>query len=272
MNDSLVDIDFRTHAEQTGNLLGCVPRDFAHEPLGSKRRVFGAVQDVIPEDQWDDLCDQKDAEGTWASELVTRVFNQGQEGACVSDTFSQMNEVTQASQFGKENVVHLSAISLYKRVGSSPQSGSMLSDNLDEMQRRGVLPLDTPENRQRFGTAVMPNTGFFSKWPANWEETAKQFASQESFDCGDYLQVGTALLKGYPVAYARDGHCILAIKFVGRGKNRKLAYLNSWGEWGDPTNEECKFGIGYDSMRKFKAAAEGSIVVRTLVVPEWRYK
>lgn len=270
MNSNLVDIDFRSHANSDGRMLGCIPRDFASEPIGDKRRVFGAVQDIIPEDQWDDLCDQKDAENSWISELVTRIFDQRQEGSCVSNAFSQMHETLQAIQFGKDSVVDLSAISLYKQVAGGPDTGSTLSDNLRAMQNVGLLPLDTPANRKQFGAAVMPNTGYFGQFPTNWQQTAKLFTCHESFDCSDYLQVGTALLKGYAVAYARDGHCILLVKFVGRGKNRMACYVNSWGEWGDPVNEQFSYGLGYDSMSKFKRNAEGSIVVRSLPVPTWR--
>src|SRR5688572_22666193 len=139
----LIDVDFPSDEKFTFG-------DQGFAAFGPPRAPYGDSVQVIPESQWKDLAKAIADAGGGCSQLVSRIYNQGNEGSCVANACSQAHEIVQAKTVGKDSVVHLSAISLYKRIGRSPNSGAMVSDGLDEMAERGILPLDTPENRAKF--------------------------------------------------------------------------------------------------------------------------
>jgi hypothetical protein len=185
-------------------------------------------------------------------------------GNCVANACSQANEIIQALQFGKENVVHLSAMSLYKRIGSGPNSGAMVSDGLDEMQARGVLPLDTPENRAKFGDKVMPNCGWRTPYPDGWEAVAKGFCVVEAFVLRGMSELLTALVNQHPVVVGRAGHSICYCRPVWKS-GYNVVYANSWGNWGFAAGD-FEHGFGLDSSRMVSSSAGWAFAVRSVVV------
>jgi hypothetical protein len=256
---SFVDVDFEANA--SGRVLATKPR---RDKCGAVYPVFEESIQEIPQSQWGDLVAKADAAGGMLDRLVTRIYDQGQEGSCASNATSQSNEILQATQLGKNEVVHLSAISLYKRVGGNAQSGSVISDNLDEMVARGILPLDTEENRKRF-THTMPATGFSTPFPGGWEATGKQFGCQEWFDIATTAGFATALLIGMPVVYGRQGHAICGCRLVNRNGVWTVKYANSWGAWGDS-------GYGYDTLQSLAGVlgSYGAFAPRSLVYPQYQ--
>lgn len=248
-----IDVDFPVQPQFTFGDLG--PAAF-----GKRCQAYGDAVSVIPQSQWPELAQLAIASGGGSSQLVTRIYDQKQEGSCVANACSQAHEIVQAIQVGKENVVHLSAISLYKRIGSSPNSGAMVSDGLEEMAERGVLPLDTPENRAKFGTSVMPNTGFRTPYPANWEETAKKFRATEWFIVESLEELITALFNHHPVVVGRSGHSIAYTDPVYQDGALLVKYCNSWGT-GFGEN-----GFGYDSLRLIRSSASWAFALRSVVV------
>lgn len=260
IDPQFVDVDFAKVAKHEGRFLGCAgPGDL------SKMRSFG---DVVPELSSSEIAaeiEKMDAAGGGAERLVTRIYDQNGEGSCVANASSQANEICQALQFGKENVVHLSAMSLYKRIGSGPNSGAMVSDGLDEQQSRGVLPLDTPENRAKFGDKVMPNCGWRTPYPAGWEATAAQFKVVEAYVVQNVNQLQTALLRQYPVVVGRAGHSICYVRATGKG----VIYVNSWGGWGFAAGD-FQNGFGLDSGGMVRSSAGWAYVVCSVTVPAWR--
>lgn len=185
---------------------------------------------------------------------------------CVANATSQAHEVVQALQHGKANVVHLSAISLYKRIGRSAQSGAMVSDGLKEMASRGILPLDTPENRERFGSAVMPNTGFSKPYPDNWQETAALFRGVEYHTVNSVAGLLTALCNQHPVVVGRQGHSICYLRPMRRSGRRVVAYANSWGNWGQGLGD-FDSGFGFDSESQIRQSASWAFVLRAVTIP-----
>lgn len=176
---------------------------------------------------------------------------------CVANAFSQSNEIAQALQHGKDKVTHLSAISLYKRIGRSPGSGAMVSDGIAEMRSRGILPLNNDENKAKY-KHTMPNTGFYTPFPQGWEETAALFKGDEYYIVRTPQALFTALLKGCPVVVGRSGHSICYVRPMKKNGQRVVKYANSWGNWGDN-------GYGYDSSRMIAQSAQWAVAVVSTV-------
>lgn len=236
--------------------------------FASPRECFEDRVAVIPRNQWEAEIEKIQAAGGGAERLVTRIYDQGREGSCVANACSQAHEILQALQFGKDRVVHLSAISLYKRIGRSPGSGAMVSDGLDEASAKGILPLDTPENRARFGDAVMPNTGFYTAYPSGWEAVAKKFRYDEWDVIRTFDGMGTALLQQRPVVVGRQGHSICYVGLMVRNGRLVAPYPNSWSlDWGAPLGDMTG-GFGFDSESQIKMSASWAFTPRTAVIDE----
>lgn len=219
---------------------------------------------IIPQEQWPALIDKLDADNSGMENLVVEVKNQKNEGSCVGNMATQGMQVLDALEHGKQNAVVLSAISCYKQIGSSPNSGAMVSDALEALTEVGVMPLDTPTNREKFGTAVMPATGFYSQWPADWKLTAKKFRLHESFVIRTVDGLMTSLFKGWPVGVGRQGHSILYVRPAKRNGSIGVVYVNSWGDWGFSAGD-FQSGFGFDSMSLVRQSASWAFCFRSLI-------
>lgn len=249
--DQFLDVDFTTQPEYVFGDLGAAR-------FGSPPADYATAEEIMTDAEIDAEIENIDADGGGLDRLVTRIMNQGNEGSCVANACTQANQIIQAKQFGKDKVIQLSPMSLYKRIGRSPNSGAMVSDGLEEMQERGILPLNTPENQTKFGGIVMPATGFRSPFPAGWESTAKQFAGVEALVVRSVNALLTALCNGHPVVVGREGHSICYTRPMRRNGRRVVKYANSWGDWGDG-------GYGYDSESQIRKSASWAFALRTVV-------
>lgn len=255
-----VDVDFRGESQYVFGDTG---------PRSLDPNLCSAYEDVVsvyPSSQWPEMVKAMDADGGGAERLVSRIFNQSQEGSCVANATSQSNEIIQAKQLGKKNVTHLSAISLYKRIGSSPGSGSSVDDALDEMAKTGILPLDTPENRAKYGDKVMPNTGFYTKFPDGWQSVAKNFKATAWHVVRSVEGLITALLNEHPVVVGRSGHSICYCRPAYKGSDLYAVYANSWGQWGFGAGD-FSYGFGLDSMSLIRQSAGWAFALREVTVP-----
>lgn len=244
-----LDIDFRTQRQYVRGDLGVGPETFCSTyedsvPVLSDADIKSAIQ-------------AEEAAGGGADLLVSRIYNQKQEGSCVANACCQAHEIVQAIQYGKDKVIHLSAISLYKRIGRSPGSGAMVSDGLKELSSRGALPLDTPENREKYGDKVMQNTGFHSPFPADWENTANNLTIVEHHVIRSVEGMKTALVLGCPVVVGRQGHSICYTRLMNKSGRLVVKYANSWGNWGDN-------GFGYDSESQMRMSSGWAFAVRAV--------
>jgi len=250
--DRWLDIDFRTDPRYVKGYDEFGPRTYAR---------YGDTVTLIPESQWAAEVDAIAAESNGADSLVTRIYDQKQEGSCVANACSQAHEIIQALQFGKDRVTHLSAISLYKRIGRSPGSGAMVNDGMDEGKTRGILPLDNEANRARFGSAVMPNTGFSTPYPSGWEAIAANFRYDEIDVIESLAEMMTALIRRQPVVVGRQGHSICYCTPMRKNGSYIAKYANSWGSWGDS-------GFGYDTLSQMRMSSGWAFTPRSIVVPE----
>jgi hypothetical protein len=248
IDESVIDVDFPTQKEYTFGDCGM-----------RQRESFAAFEDAIellPRSEWQSTSEAIQAGGGGLEKLVTRIYDQGNEGSCVGNATAQCIEINQARQFGEDRVVPLSAISLYKRIGRSPGSGAMLDDAYDEIRSRGVLPLDTPENRARFGNHVMPPRGFYTPFPDGWEATAKKITGIEAYVIRSVDGIATALLKQIgPVVVGRQGHSICYTTWVYKNGRALAGYANSWTpNWGQPFGD-MPGGFGFDSESQINQSA-----------------
>lgn len=258
ISDEFIDVDFTKDPNYVFGDKG----DFCFGDYGS----YESAVPTLSESQINEAIERMNAEQTGGEWLVSRIFDQKREGACTSDAIGQGHEVKQADQFGINMVVHVSAISLYKRIARSASSGSAPSDGIDELAKRGILPLDSPENRTRFGSAVMPNTGFNIPFPADWEDTAARFLLREWYAVKTVDGLMTALCHRDPVIVGREGHaiCYIAPKVV--GGRWAVAYANSWGAWGAAMGSH-DYGFGVDTLAQVKKSAKYAFVLRSVRSP-----
>lgn len=257
--DDFLDVDFEKCPEYVA---GTLP-DRAFHPLLCGES-YGAKYGKMSWSEIDSAIELLDANGGGADQLVTRIYDQGQEGSCVANACCQSNEIIQAKMFGLDKVIPLSAISLYDRIGRSAGSGASVSDGLSEMRSVGVLPLDTPGNRAKF-KHVMPNTGFRRHtYGPDWKNTAGMFAGVEATIIRDELELFTALCNQDPVVVGRAGHSICYARPMRDGRGRKVKYANSWRvTWGEK-------GFGYDSQRLISSSARWAFALRSVQIPAWR--
>lgn len=236
---------------------GCLPRG---DRCGDRADVFEDAIPLVPQAQWPELA----AAIAAADDLVPYTNDQGAEGSCVGNASSFGFDSVQALQVGTDRMIRTSAMSLYKRIGRSAQSGAMVGDALEELRQRGILPLDTPENRARFAH-VHPATGFGRSLPNGWEETAAQFRVEEYWDLASLEGFVSALLSGYTVVYGRSGHCICARRPVLEKGIWYIRYKNSWWVDGKPWGEN---GFGHDTLSFLsKQNKYGWYAIRTVT---WR--
>jgi len=200
--------------------------------------------------------------------LVAAIKNQKQEGSCVGNGSTQAFEIVQGLKFGKDRIVQISAMSLYKRIGNSAQSGAVVSDAWDELEAKGVLPLDNEENKKRF-KHTHPATGFSKPLPNGWEETARLFKGLEASVCDTMPELLSALCNGHPVVVGREGHCICYVRpFVKDGRWAML-YANSWGDWGIGAGDH-KAGFGVDTETQIKKSSDWAFAIRSITAPDFQ--
>jgi hypothetical protein len=233
----------------------------------ASKRIFGDAFPVLNETERRDAANEMQKAGGGLSRLITRIYNQSNEGSCVGNMGGQGCEVLEAKCVGKDRVVPISAMSMYKQIGSSPNSGASVEDCIDRMADTGFLPLDTPENKARF-KHTMSHTNFRQPWPSGWKDTAIIFANVEGFWCDTVAEMETALILGMPVGVGRAGHSILYLEPFYEGTTRFIDYVNSWGQWGFGKGD-FSYGFGRDSSRLFNESADWCYAFQAADPSKW---
>lgn len=244
---SFVDVDFSTQSQYVP---GYSPGDGRERVCGS----FGDSFELIPEKDWKELANLLVSEKSGLSWLVTRIYNQSNEGSCVGNAGAQAHENMQAQLAGRDRVVPISAMSMYKQIGSSPNSGANVGTCVSRMNDTGFLPLDTDANKQRF-KHTMSHTGFRQSWPSGWKETAAMFAGIEGYECESVNAMVSALFRGMRVIVGRAGHSILYLEPFYDGSTLCIDYVNSWGDWGFGKGN-MSTGFGRDTARLYRESAD----------------
>lgn len=157
-------------------------------------------------------------------------------GSCVGHSCANCVEAGNYMTAGDLFFRRLSGMSMYVRIGRSPNSGAYVGDAADEIFSRGVLPV----LGQGYAAEFPQDTEFSRKLPTGWEAIAagwraavysvddEESAFRSRMDCRISDQFG------------RSGHALRGLCVT---ETKKWAYENSWGiDWGDFGK-----GIGYDS-------------------------
>jgi hypothetical protein len=261
-----IDVDF-THERQYVPGYSASYRSQARRPYAA--RAFGDTFAVLSREARRAAYEDRKANKLSLAWLISRVLNQGNEGSCVGNMGAQALEVLQAGMVGLDRVVGISASSIYKQIGSSPNSGSSVEDCIDRMHDTGALPRDTAENKARF-KHTQPDTGFRVPFASGWKETAALFSGLEGVWCDHPDEMLTALALGMPVGVGRDGHSILYIEDIYEGSDDFVDYVNSWGPWGFGKAEFAS-GFGRDSRRTFLKSADWCYAFQAADPSRWNW-
>lgn len=251
IDDRWLDVNFVDEAQLAARMLGSANRTGT---FGAPR--FGDRIQVMDWSAIDAEIEKIDAAGGGLDLLKPYQHDQNGEPSCTSNATCSALEHAMMIQYGVAGVVPLSAISLYRRVGS-PNSGSSVDDNLEEATKIGILPLDCEQNRQRGIEGLHPHNGYRVAPPSNWQQYAANFRVDEVYEIKSLEEFFTSLVKGWPVVYGRQGHCIICVRAMKKSGARVGKYLNSWGDWGDN-------GYGYDTSRQLDMGADWAFAVRSV--------
>lgn len=208
---------------------------------------------VLTEAEMRAAIEKLEADNTGSEWLVKEIKNQRNEGSCVGNMGTGGLQLISAQQVGVENTPVLSAMSVYRNIGSSPNSGAMVSDCLDFISEFGALPQDTPENVAQFGADVCtPATGWSTigrqnTWSAKRNQVAGQFRLLEWTVFRTYEGVISALLNGWFVGVGRAGHSIILVRPAIRNGSIGAVYANSWSTDFGFAAGNMPGGFGFDS-------------------------
>lgn len=267
IDPNYVDVDFRTFPQYVyGDIR---PSENAmRDWLMSQPSYEDAIQ-LIESREWKQLAEFTQNNKSGMEWLVEWILNQGQEGSCVGNAWTQGYQVKWNFLYGLKRAVRMSAISGYKLIGRSPMSGAMVPDALEAGRQVGLLPLNTEENIERFGIdACMPATGFYTKFPAKHKETAKNFRIDQYYVIRTFEGLVTALLRGDPVIVGRAGHSILYLGILFINGKLFFIYVNSWGKWGMAMGNHA-YGFGLDSEKYGRISANWAFAIRSVLTPDF---
>lgn len=182
--------------------------------------------DVIPQSEWQQWIES----GVNTSFYVWYVSNQKNVGSCASE--SGCNGLAAIREAAGLPRVEFNPYGVYGRVNGGSDSGSTLSANLKFLRDYGAFP-----------EAVWPRSKGWRENPsaAAYAE-AKKYRIHEFYEVSSWLELGSALLRGWLIYWGYSGHAILGVDLL---SDSKFRYLNSWGQWGSASPySSVPYGFG----------------------------
>jgi len=222
-----------------GRVPGCLPRRSKYGQICPK---LEDVVDVIPRDKWPELI----AEGVTLKPYVRQILDQNGVGSCATESTTQSVMVMQAWQ--KLPFTSLNPWSIYAFTSGGRDRGSSIDDNLQHARDVGILP-----------ESVWPRSNGWRRRPpqALLDEHARKHRIDEFVDIDSIEELGTALLKGWPVVFGWRAHSCVLLELLDRDR---ALYANSYGtNWGD-----AGFGIIPLASVNFRY---GAFAVRSVINP-----
>ncbi len=197
-----------------GQATGCLPRETR---VGEVCPLLSDRITIIPREDWQPYIGKVKLRS-----FVQVVLSQGQIGSCATEATSQSIMIDEAVA-GLDHVL-LNPWSLYAFTSGGRDQGSTIDGNLQRARSHGVLP-----------ESVWPRGG---QGAHRWNEKPQQslfdkhaLKIDEFYELNTINEIGTALIRGFPVVYGWNGHsCVL----TGLLSLDKAQYCNSWSiDWGD---------------------------------------
>lgn len=194
-----------------GRATGCLPRRSAP---GEWFPLLADKMDIIDPSEWLDWIG-----GIELSPHVPVVLDQDGVGSCATE--STTAAVMLARVLRGEPHVMLNPWFIYHTTSGGSDSGSSIDENLAFANEFGIAP-----------ESVWPRS---NGWRTNPSEeayaAAKEFRILEAYDITTTAEIGTALLRGFPVVFGWQGHSVLFTELLSLTRAK---YLNSWAQsWGD---------------------------------------
>lgn len=230
--DRWLDVDF---AQQAAERLGAIEL-----PPNLARAAIAAAQNVrtlpgfkpIPKSEWAEWV--KRFPVTRLAKSIRNTTEQTM-GSCVGHACANEIEAGCYHMGGDWLFRRISGMSMYKRIGRSPNSGAYIPDAADEIFSRGILPVTGEPYPHTFAQ----DTGWSTPLPSGWESTGTfwKAAVYSTDDEEAGFRIGMDCRLGRQIG--RSSHSICAGGYTGKS----WWYENSWGDdWGDLGKS-----IGYDS-------------------------
>ena len=193
-----------------GKALGCKLRDdYPGQYCGFLPKAY-----VIPRDEWSEWIGKVDLRPR-----VFDIYDQDGVGSCAAEAANQANMIRRATQ-GLEQVLFSPWFTYHTTSGGRDQ-GSSLIGNLRHIRDVGSCPM-----------SLWPRSkGWRAKPPQECYDAAAEYRIDEFWEVGSTLEVGSALLRGFPVSFGWNGHSCCLVNLVSESM---ATYANSWDEsWGD---------------------------------------
>jgi hypothetical protein len=210
-----------------GKATGCNPRVTR---FGDCCRLLSDEIEIIPRDKWAGLIGQVNLRP-----FVSQILDQASNGSCACESTTQGDMIIRAVE-GKPFVL-LNPLSIYRVTSGGSDQGSSIDENLAFARETGILP-----------ESYWPRSkGFRATPPTGWEKVADDWRIDEFFDIGTVEELGSALLRGFPVVFGWQGHSCVFTRLL---SSTKAEYANSWGaDWngegfGTLNLDSVNFGYG----------------------------
>ena len=215
---------------------GCLPRQ---SQFGGLCAPMADNIEIIPRSRWPEFIGHISLRPQ-----VKVILYQNGVGSCATESATGAAMIVRAAA-GLPHVL-LNPWSIYRVTSGGRDSGSSIDTNLAFARDTGILP-----------ESYWPRSkGWRAAPPDGWKDVAAQYRIREFFDIRNTDEVGTALLKGFPVVFGWQGHsCVLTTLL----SPTTALYLNSWdASWGDGGFGQIKlssinFGYGAFAVRVMKA-------------------
>lgn len=211
---------------------GCLPR--VSRP-GEWCSLAAEAIGVIPVEEWAGLI--PDAPNL--RQRVNKIKDQDGVGSCATESTTQATEITR--DMSGQPWVELNPWFIYHTSSGGRDSGSSVDANLRFVREKGIAP-----------ESVWPRSkGWRAKPSAEAYEAALSYRIEEFYDIQNTTEIGSALLKGFPVVFGWSGHSCVLTRLL---TPTQAEYANSWGNWGDQgfgkiNLRSINFGYGAWALR-----------------------
>lgn len=238
---------------------------------------------IEPKD-WADAAADNDRNRTWPLDYVDRFTNQDPTHectchalrACFEAAWNRQRRIAVGPPVPKQRLpisaqsasVYVSPLSIYAEANPGKTGGANVRQVLSIAAKRGFLPEPNEIQPRPYGFkhTLHGTTGqggvnqakgpwvAVSKFPPNWQETAKFFRPLEYIFPDSYEQTVCLVLRGYGVGVGRNGHSIPYMKW--KAAENLMEYTDSYDIF------------RYDSVSNIKRTVGGSYAIVTTTTPD----